>query len=495
MTKKSRKYISFFLAVSVMFSVFSCSDKESKEHTESSAEVSTETSTEAPSETSTQAPTEEVTVQPVTYDSSKRLLKGNIYDSNGRLLMYTKVSEDGSLKRVSSESTAVPFANIITEMSAGYDLTFNDILSSRNPSPVDNNSNVGRSIQITVDSDVQNAVYDYMKEMNIVGSAVVMRTDGSILAQVSYPSYNPADVRNTKYDEKLAWGECGNKAFQNFEPGSCFKIMSEVICDKYGIYSLYDDGEWTDDGATIVNWDHETNKSYPIPDRSLYSAFVSSSNIFFAKAFSQIGEDKVMKDLDDYFHFITEIDCDFGEIHNNVEVYCNDDLRRTAFGQAYVLTCPIYLATLGREAVFGDMVKPFVLKNVVDTSDPDRVISAGTKSNEKIASIPVEYRQNLLDAMQGVANGLGIYLPDGYTLYAKTGTAETWVGDFLYITGCVKNDYDDGEGTYSNYDTYGSNGSYIIVMQVQNPKEHELEFASQSAHFYQGIINAVFQNQ
>ena len=52
-------------------------------------------------------------------------------------------------------------------------------------------------------------------------------------------------------------------------------------------------------------------------------------------------------------------------MENNFEIFSNDDLRRSAFGQSNVRTCPIYLAALGREAVFGDMVKPFVVQSIV----------------------------------------------------------------------------------------------------------------------------------
>lgn len=430
----------------------------------------TEDTTEPETET---VPTTEPPPPPVT--------KGNIYDTNGNLLMYSD-----SDKRLSADEYAVSFANIITEMSGGYDTCFEDILLT---SP--ENSDVGNSIQLTIDADVQNALYNYMESMNLTGSVVVMRTDGSIMSQVSYPSYDPSAIDNPEYDEELAWGACGNKAFQNAEPGSCFKIMSEVISDKHGICSLWDEGEWTDDGATIVNWDHDTNSYYPM-ERSLYSAFVNSSNIFFAKAFNEIGKEDVLKDLDEIFHFVTDIQCDFGDIENNIEINCNDDLRRSAFGQSYILTCPIYLATLGREAVFGDMVRPFVLENVIDTGNPETIIEKGSEPNEIIASIPAEYRQNLLDGMSGVASGLGIYLPENYTLYAKTGTAETWVGDYLYITGCLKKSDDTATG---NYDYNNYNGSYIVVMQIQNPAEHGLSFASESASYYQGIVNTIFENQ
>lgn len=490
-----KKMIAFLLASALLPASASCSSTVDRESNDPIHEAETTANTE-PTSQNGEVDSSPATTAPYTTISelptNSAALRGNIYDVNGKILVSE--ASDGTSKRVYSDDYAIPFANIVTEMSDGYDKTFNEILTSANPTPVDGNDNIGRSIQLTLDADVQSAVYQYMESMNVIGSVVVMRTDGSIMAQVSYPSYDPRTVADSAYDEELAWGECGNKAFQNYEPGSCFKIMSEVIADKHQVYSLYDDGTWEFDGTAIVNWDHDTNPSYPISERTLSSAFVNSSNIFFAKAFDQIGSEQVLSDLDSIFHFTTDIECDFGPIHNNIEIYCDDDLRRTAFGQSYVLTCPIYLAALGREAVFGDMVKPFVLKNVVYTNDFSTTISSGSQANEIIASIPENLRPNLLDGMSQVASNLGISVPQGYTLYAKTGTAETWLGDFLYITGCVKNTNDNGGGVYENYDNYSNSGSYIIVMQVQNPEYHGFKFASESARLYQGVVNAVVGN-
>ena len=483
------RYTSFLLAVTFIASAVSCSSSASPSEPEpQNTEVTTAAVTEE--ETTEEA----VPAMAVTGD----IVKGNFYDANGKLLVSSEVQDDGSVKRVYEKEYAVPFANIITEMSAGYDTTFDEVLMTENPVSADSSYAypVGQSIQLTLDADKQKAIYEYMDEKKIKGSCVVLRSDGSILSQVSYPSYDPTTVKDQKYDEDLAWGEVGNKAFQNYEPGSCFKIMSEVIADKHGIYEQWDEGEWDFGGTPIVNWDHETNKnSYPM-SRSLYWAFVSSSNIFFAKTFDQIGVDGVLDDLETMFHFGAECDipCDFGDIENNVEIYCDDDLRRTAFGQSYVLTCPIYLAALGREAVFGDMVRPFVFKNIVDTNDGKTVIGEGSKSGDVIASIPEAYRQGLKDGMIGVASETGIYPPEGYTLYAKTGTAETWFDDdFLYITGAIVNEKDDPKASYTDYSNYGEKGSYSIVLQVQNPSELGYSFAIHASALYGDIINILLK--
>jgi len=419
--------------------------------------------------------------------------RGNIYDTNLNLITYGTYAKGEDDERIYGEDCAYSFSNIISAASDGLDNSLKDLLKTVNPTSITADHEVGRSVRLTIDSDIQTALCSYMANMGMSGSVVVLRTDGSILAEVSYPNYDPElYFSDEEYRNSLWSGALENKAFMNASPGSCFKIMSEVIADKNGITCLYDDGEWTDSGATIVNWDHETG-GYPIPERTLYSAFVNSSNIFFAKAYDSLGTEKVLSELNDLFHFCDPIICDFGTIENQIKIECLDDLRRSAFGQSHVKTCPIYLAALGREAVFGDMVKPFVVQQVVDTTDPSKECAKGSTPYETIASIPAEYRQNLLDCMGAVAGNLGIYVPENYEFYAKTGTAETGRGDFLYITGCLKNVADrTGEKIkYTDYSNYGSDGSYIIVMQLQNPADFGFDFASQTGYLYQGIINTV----
>lgn len=475
------KFAALAASLTVLAGSASCSSSVGKADTNEAPTETTAAETTAPTEATIAETTAEPTTKP-----APTAAKGNLYDAKGNLLVST--GEDGK-RRVFAENYAVSFANIITEMSDGFDTTFDKILTT----PMSSDSNSGQSIKLTLDGDVQNEIYSYMESNNIVGTVVVLRTDGSIMAQVNYPSYDPNTIADQKYNEDLAWGDVGNKAFSNYEPGSCFKIMSEVIADKHGVYSVHDDGTWEVGGFPIVNWDHETNKgSYPM-ERSLSSAFVNSSNIFFAKAFDQIGADDVLADLSSIFHFGADdnIKCDFGELNNNIEIYCDDDLRRSAFGQSYVLTCPIYLAALGREAAFGDMVTPFVVKDIVDTSDSSVKIGNGSADNEVIASIPADYRQNLLNGMSAVGSDIGVYVPAGYSFYAKTGTAEGWKGDFLYITGCAKNNNDGGSTHWDSYDNYGETGSYVMVMEIQNPAAHGFEFASQSAGIYNNILNIV----
>ena len=400
--------------------------------------------------------------------------KGNIYDVNGTLLMQTSGSGENAY-RSAPDTYRVPFANILNSRSNGLDAILDKTLRQKDT-----------SVKLTYDADIQNSIYRYMESVNMVGSVIVMRTDGSLVAEASYPSYDPDTYGDA--DDSALTGYYGNRAEQPATPGSTFKIMSEVLAHKHGIDSLYDDGAWYADGGLITDWDYDTNPAYPIEERTRYSAFINSSNVFFAKCFDIIGTDAVIADLGDIFHYGSPINCDFGPVTSSLYIENADDLRRTAFGQANALVQPMYLAAVTREAVFGDMVTPFTLMSTVKGNDPSKVRDKGTQP-EIVASIPSAYRQDLLDGMQGVGSDIGVYAPEGYTFYAKTGTAETGSGVNMYIAGCLRSASDDGGIRYQGYNGYA--GSYVIVTQLQNGDEFGYRYASESAGMYQNIVNIV----
>ncbi len=456
--------------------------------TTTSSEIFFETETETTTTTTTETETTTTTTTIPVIDVAQAE-RGNIYDTNGVVL----VKSEAHGNRQYSRKYGTAFGNIISEVSGGIEYAFNDILSASDPYSVISSEKLGKSVQLTLDADIQNDIYQYMQDMNIVGSVVVLRTDGSVMADVSYPSFDPVEYyNNPDYINTIGYGALENKSMQKQPPGSCFKIMTEIIADKHEIYSLYDDGTWYSDEGIIVDWDHDKNPYYPM-ERSLYSAFINSSNIFFAKVFDQLGEETVRSDLREMFHFGDglDIECDFGTIESSMYISCMDDLRRSAFGQAYVRTSPMFLATLCREAIFGEMVRPFMLQSVIDSSGAQSVISKTSKPYDVITSIPENCRQNILDGMYGVGSDLGVYAGPNYTFYAKTGTAETGGSDILYITGCMKNINDNTEyyPVYDDYSNYHQNGSYIVVMQMQNPNDYGFNFSSESAYLYQGIIN------
>jgi len=114
-------------------------------------------------------PTTETTTEKV-----PDVMRGKLFDAKGNMLMYSEKGADGKEVRMTNDTNKVAFANVLNEMSEGLDLTYDDILRTANPTPVDGSDKVGQSVRLTFDADTQNAVYSFMASNNIAGSAVVM---------------------------------------------------------------------------------------------------------------------------------------------------------------------------------------------------------------------------------------------------------------------------------------------------------------------------------
>lgn len=234
---RGKRLIALLVSASAALSFPSCSAEvgQVKIHSDSDTSSQQQENNEAQAATTTEETTTTTTTTTMVY-------RGNIYDTNYNLLTYGTYANDNEDQRLYGDGYSYSFGNIISEASAGLDDTVGDLLRANNPTPVDGRENVGQSVRLTIDANVQTALSSYMANMGIAGSVVVLRTDGSILAEVSYPTYDPElFYSDPTYGENLMSGTIANKAFQNASPGSCFKIMSEVIADKNGITTLYDD--------------------------------------------------------------------------------------------------------------------------------------------------------------------------------------------------------------------------------------------------------------
>lgn len=439
------------------------------------SEKGTDITTASPQDISAASP------QPEFYECDTCWSRGSIFDTTGVRLMYPSEDEQESATRAMNADYSLCLSNILDDYSDGLDKRFESILIQPNKVPVNDKDTIGRSIQLTINADAQKKIYDILDEEGIIGSVVMMGTDGGLIAEVSCPSYD----RNRLYTEEdyistLGHFALGNRCLATASPGSCFKIMSEVICDKNGIRSQTDDGCWKFDDTSIRNWDYNDYPDrYPV-QRSLEQAFRNSSNVYFAKAFDTLGQDTVEKDLREIFLFSdnTDVKCDLGTLSNSLGINSSDNLKRSAFGQANVRTSPMYLAALVREAVYGEMVRPYILKNIVNTNDVRDIMEEGSPRGEVIASIPQEYREGIHTCMKLAGDdliGSGAVIPDGYTLYAKTGTAEVGSGYYMYISSCIESD----------------DNACIIILQVQNTEDYDWSFASDMIPVYNKLSEII----
>ena len=456
----TKRIFSLFCLCLCSFSLISCHNEQSN-----TEQYSTEKSTDP---LTTKYKTEELPVNIVRTDCKR----GVILDCNNNILVSSKDSTSGDAHRIINEQYDESLSPVISDYSQGIDTIFAHVTRSQNPTPANYENDLGQSIRLTLDANIQNNIYHALAESEMVGAAVVMDTDGRIISEVSLPSYSYNSIINGENSD-LSAGNANNRCMQTAAPGSTMKILSGCLCSMHGIDTLTDYSYW----QNIQNWDY-TGNIYDT-QRTLMSAIVFSSNVYFAQASDIIGQEAFENELAQYFSLSDDItiNFDFGQIQNSVSINSTDQLRRSSFGQGNIRLSPIYLAMTTREVMLGEMIKARVLDAIVDTTDYSKIISVGTEK-EIINSIPEEYTQTVRSAMHEIGNSLPLVIPDGYSLYAKTGTAETSGEDFLYITGYVSEDTAPDHG-------------YIVVLRVQNPVELGFSYAKDISPLYEKILRQI----
>ncbi|MCR4889965.1 MAG: hypothetical protein K5979_12420 [Ruminococcus sp.] len=498
---KMKKFIILLSVISLMISNVSCGSRSAeKEYTADTFQRMLNYEEKNVSRTepaSTVQNTRELVIQDPA-ENKIEIIPGTIYDTNGIPILYTDLDSDN--KRMFSPEYSECFSNILSSYSSGLESQpkYREVLMSQNPTLV-KDKRVGKSAVVTYDAKIQKSLYEYCKGMNINGSLVIMRSDGSLVAEVSSPSYNAneyIDALNNGEANSLSNGCLNNKCEEHRAPGSTFKMISALTAKIANVTGdtvepgvFYDGGYWdTPDGFRVRDWFFTDNGGFSAEgprNRNISDAFIISSNVVFAKTFVALGASQVDSLLKQHFCFGVPIEMDMVTFNASNQLGIEDgsdrSLALSAFGQGKCATSPLYLTILTREAICGDMVKAFTMKNVVDTSSPDKILDAGSTPCEVIANTG---GITMKEEMRAIANDL-VFSLDGYTLYCKTGTAEVDnQDDTLYIAAYLEQNGKEFKftDTYADYKDYASkNGSYFIVLQVRNPHEINFEWPNRNA--------------
>ncbi|MCR4889964.1 MAG: hypothetical protein K5979_12415 [Ruminococcus sp.] len=143
--------------------------------------------------------------------------RGDTLDRNGSFLAGFKYMEDGSAKRVFAPDMPFSMSNILGNLGSeqwGIDYEFDDLLRVKSTNQED--ANTGITIRTTLNSNLQQKVYDTISQhySEFKGSVVIMRQNGEILADVSYPSFNHLEFdKNAEIIEQSDGFKGRNRSF------------------------------------------------------------------------------------------------------------------------------------------------------------------------------------------------------------------------------------------------------------------------------------------
>ena len=286
----------------------------------------------------------------------------------------------------------------------------------------------GQDIQLTIDADLQNTLYEQFKEDKSCSVAMNPYT-GEVLALVSTPSYDDNDFIMGLSDEQWTFlNEDEDKPMYNrfrqiWCPGSTFKPVTAAIGLESGAIDPTEDY-----GNEGLSWQKDTSwGSYYVTTLHAYdpvileNALIYSDNIYFAKAALKIGSEEMEQTLSK-FGFQEELPF---EIKMTQSQYSNTDhieteiqLADSGYGQGQILVNPLHMACI--YSAFcneGNMVKPY-LTYQQDITTQYWIQAAFSK----------ETAEQVLEGLKKVINdpnGTGYAAhQDDILLAGKTGTAE-----------------------------------------------------------------------
>jgi penicillin-binding protein A len=293
----------------------------------------------------------------------------------------------------------------------------------------------GGNVVTTIDPDLQKAAYDAIADTGVKGGAVVIDPKtGRILAQASYPGWNPTDVSSnngeTAEDAKVALDESGDMLDltrqEFFPPGSTFKtLVSAAYIENGGKAS---DMVKAGNGYTAPDTNHEiTNSSNQCPNEeyTLEEAFALSCNTTFSRMCVEDLSVEQITEITKAFGFGEKYETPLTTVGSRTGDLSEKAFRAQAcIGQQEVretvLQNAIIAATIANG---GDRMAPQIVSELTDSEGNTVQKFAEDNLGRAIDLDTAQELQILMEAVVDHGSGTNAQI-DGYTVGGKTGTAQ-----------------------------------------------------------------------
>ena len=368
------------------------------------------------------------TLNPRINRNRENVIRGNIYDINGNLLVSQSEYERTYIYGESFAHT-LGFTN---RGRSGIEERYNFRLLNLSLELLQRINYIsfgtlmeGDSLKTTLDRGLQNFAHSQLG--NNRGSIVVLDVNtGAIRAMVSNPAFNPNTI-NENWDSLIAAPHSPflNRASQGlYPPGSTFKVITSILGLRLAPYfTHYCDGYIIIDGHRINNFNNVAHGNI-----DMTRAFALSCNTFFVALANYIGITEFSYYASEFF---PEIDFSLAHSPSVFNLTYEDSiamLMQTSIGQGQTLVNPLYLALLAASvANGGEMPHPFIVNNSISYNG-----NYTRFTRIRTTRIFESYYANILKEMMGlvVTEGTGIAASlQNYSLAGKTGTAEVFGAD------------------------------------------------------------------
>ena len=308
---------------------------------------------------------------------------------------------------------------------------------------------IGATVHLTLDSKLQKFAYEALKKQvekaQVKTGALIIQNPqtGEILALVSFPSFDPANIQKSTDDKDQPFFKRVISGV--YPPGSVFKITSALAGLESGKITkdteIEDVGEFNIGETKFANWYFLT---YGKKDGVLKidRAIARSNDIFFFRVAERIGLDAI-RQMAKKLGFGQKSGIDlpgeaFGLLADEVwkdstlkEQWFLGDTLHLAIGQGFMLTTPIQVNLMTSYMASGKIYKPHVVSKIENLPNNAAAIEISPKIlSEDLAS--AENFTVVRDGMRQACEQGGTAFPffnAPYKVGCKTGTAEKALGN------------------------------------------------------------------
>ncbi|WP_327431708.1 penicillin-binding transpeptidase domain-containing protein [Streptomyces sp. NBC_01236] len=357
-------------------------------------------------------------------------------EDTGEQLRFERTYKDGPL-----------YAPVTGFASQLYGTTFlenaeDDILSGADPmlaplplwNDITHAENPGGKVVTTIDPDAQEAAFEGLGSRRGAVAAIQPAT-GKILALVSTPSYDPAELSGTGSAVTRAWarlnGEAGkpmlNRAIrQTYPPGSTFKVVTAAAALDAGVVTDVDEPTTSPDPYRLPGTTTRlTNEIEGCEDASLRYAFEWSCNTVFAKLGVDVGLDGMTNTGANFGFNDRNLRIPFSVAPSNFDTRLDKaQLALSSIGQFNTRATPLQMAMISAAVAGGGSVKSPYLVERTTTRDDSTVASHGPSTLHQAMnpSTALRMRELMTDVVtEGTGSNAAI---PGATVGGKTGTAQ-----------------------------------------------------------------------
>lgn len=333
----------------------------------------------------------------------------------------------------------------------------------------------GDNVYTTLDSRLQTLLETEMSALQSKThskslNAVLMNAKtGAIVASTQRPTFNPET--GSGLSSTSTWRD--SLVQDLYEPGSVMKVFTMAASINSGNYNgtaTYQSGKYEIDGQTVPDW--ETSGWGII---TYNKGFALSSNVAMAHLERQMGSKTWLKYIK-RFKFLKSTHFGLpGEQSGSIQFSQAIDQADTSFGQGIQVTAIQMLQGLSAIANNGKMLKPYLVRKVVNPNTGKTVKSYGKKVigqpiKSSTAKAVLKHMQDVVYKSYGIGSD---YKIKGVRIAAKTGTAEISNGKSGYLTGDDNYLYSVAAMAPAN------NPKYIMYITMKRPTLPGTETATQ----------------